>query len=128
VGLYLAAGPALASGVLPLHGAFGNAAGCRLYLNGDRSGDGLVVVSPYTLTIGNTGCRLERLVAARSGSEFEVAAACATAERGASTHESIIVAHHGAEGVFVTRGGTEHGPLLPCGDTETLFDPPGERA
>ena len=119
----LSAAPALASAVLPIGGAVGNEAGCRLYMTGDRAAEELAVLTPHTFMTHDQGCTF-RQVARIETRHLAVEASCARlGEKGEA--RAIGIQGSGAEGYVVTSADGRWGPLLPCPGTEHLFEPPG---
>ena len=121
--LWLLAGPALADTVLPIGAAFGNEAGCAMYMSGDRSPPDLAVLTPHTFTTHNIGCYFETLISNRDG-KLEVAALCATPED-RREKATVVVEGNRSAGYTVTKGADSWGPLTLCPGMEELFTLPG---
>lgn len=119
------AGPALAEAVLPIGGAFGNAAGCDFFMTGEMEDDGLAVITPDTFTTFASGCVFEMLVSSNNNA-FKLDAACHSGGEQQGVTDRLSVVDRGRDGVFValeTVG--DWGPLFRCPGTENLFDAPG---
>lgn len=126
VAISILAGPALAEAVLPIHGAFGNEAGCTFFMTGDMTDDSLAVITPDTFTSFATGCYFETLVSREAGEVFELNAACHSEGEDGSFAERLRVVDRGRDGVFVALGKLgDWGPLFRCPGTEGLFETPG---
>ena len=100
--------PALAAGIFPLEGAFGNAAGCRLYATGIQS-PGYMLLTGDTFSSPAVGCDFESLVS----SDKAVFIARATCSPGGG--QTVQVIDHGTDGYgLIVGGGPEVGPLAAC--------------
>jgi len=117
-------GPALAS-VLPIAGAYGNAAGCAFFLRGE-AGTGMALVTGESLMSPAGGCDFVELVSATDG-EFVAQAACDGIGEIHDGLDRVIVRDGGDDGFFVSIENAEvAGPLSPCpGAAEALS--PGVR-
>lgn len=124
--LALGTAPALASGVVPLAGVFGDEAGCRLYLSGIfEPDDGLAVITPFTFTADAARCHFETVVSQPAIGVYNVSASCAY-DDASGTAATVSVVDRGGAGIFVAvSGSSEWGPLFRCPGTEALFEPPG---
>lgn len=118
--LAILATPAIAAGVLPFDGAFGNAPGCHLYATGEGKGD-------YQLLTGDTfaaravACDFQSLVTA-DGGVFRVSAVCGRGE------EAVTITDNGTDGYSVKLvDDLAWGPLKACPPTE-LQDASGMRS
>ena len=113
------AAPAIAA-VLPIEGAFGNAAGCAFYMTGKAEAD-MVVLTGDTVSSRDAGCDFVSLDASGAGA-FTVGAVCS-----GDTHpglDQVLVSDRGTDGFFVSiNEAVEWGPLRPCPGVEDLLSP-----
>jgi hypothetical protein len=93
----LATSPALAAGSIPLDWAFGNAAGCNFFLNGQADIAEMVVLTGDTFTAFRTGCDFGELVA-EAGETFTIAAVCSSLGKPIPGEEVVVV--RGADGTY----------------------------
>jgi len=117
-------GPALAN-VLPIAGAYGNAAGCAFFLKGE-TGTGMELVTGESLTSPAGGCDFVDFVSAEGG-ELVAQAACDGIGQIHAGLDRVTVRDGGEAGFFVMIENAEvAGPLSPCpGAAEALS--PGVR-
>jgi len=117
-------GPALAN-VLPIAGAYGNAAGCAFFLSGE-AGAGMALVTGESLMSPAGGCDFVELVSA-TDEEFVAMAACDGIGKIHDGLDRVTVRDGGDDGFFVSIENAEvAGPLSPCpGAAEALS--PGVR-
>lgn len=109
--------------VLPFDGAFGNAAGCHLFLTGEVTGDDLLVLTGDTVSSFAAGCDFLSLVASE-GEVFTVEAVCSGEGQDHPGLDRVVVTNRGDAGLFVKLDGLgEWGPLLPCPGLGELFAP-----
>ena len=87
------AAPALAGGVLPFTGIFGNEAGCHLFATGTKLNDTYQLLTPDTYSSAGIGCDFDTLVSSTEAS-FTIDAVCSPG--GKST---VRIADLGAEGL-----------------------------
>ena len=106
----LMAPPALAAGVLPLDGAYGNESGCHFFATG-RPGEDMVLVTPDTALLGDTGCDFDSAVS--DGDIYTVTGICSTPGFPSRTGEIMRVRWADSR-VTVFDGLEAIGPLLPC--------------
>lgn len=115
------ASPALADGVLPIAGAFGNGAGCTLFMTGQRLDSDTVVLTPDNFVADSENCHFLEL---SNGTEtsFTVRASC-------GTPDPTTVSVRQADEEFYVAIGTakEWGPLAPCPGAERAFASLGTR-
>jgi len=118
------AGPALAN-VLPIAGAYGNAAGCAFFLTGE-AGTAMVLVTGESLMSPAARCDFVDFVSASDG-EFVAQAACDGIGKTHDGLDRVTVRDGGDDGFFVSIENAEvAGPLSPCpGAAEALT--PGVR-
>jgi hypothetical protein len=120
--------PALAEGLLPIGGAFGNEAGCLLFETGQAVDDTVVILTPDTFQTYGTGCSFETLVSGKPGA-YDLSASCASEgdEGEGQFKDKVAVRGSKSAGYTVTigDGGPEWGPLFTCPGTENLFEPLG---
>ena len=110
----LIATPALAEGVLPFDGAFGNEAGCHLYATGEGVGDGYLLLTPDTFASYGTACDFEALVSSDKP-VFTLKAVCQAEGKTRTGPDHLQVIDHGVEGYGVKFDGLdEFGPLKTC--------------
>jgi hypothetical protein len=123
------AGPVIAAVIVPLRGAFGNAAGCAFYMTGGSiEVVDPVVVTPYTFTTSTVRCRFETLVSRRGASLFNVDGHCISGDARHETPATIVISDAAGGGVQVgvsIEGIGAWAALLRCPGTEDLFAPPG---
>ena len=106
--------PALAAGVLPIGGAFGNPGGCHYFATGDVPNDDFALLTPDTFASYGTACDFEALVSTENG-VFIIRATCqAEGEEGAGP-DHLKVIDHGVDGYGVQFEGLEEwGPYKAC--------------
>jgi hypothetical protein len=122
--------PVLAEGVLPIGGAFGNEAGCHLFMTGEKQ-DGTLLLTPDTFTLDSGACYFKELLEPEfeefypGAAVFLVKVGC-TWEGGHSNEDELTVID-GEEGLTVGFRIRDvfWGPLDRCPGTEELFAPLG---
>ena len=101
--------PALADGVLPYDGVFGNPAGCHLYATGEMLGDGYLLLTADTFTSKKMGCDFETL-ASNNDVLFTVDAVCSPGGK-----RQVTIGVSGHDGLTIRLDNeTFIGPLPPC--------------
>ena len=101
--------PALADGVLPFDGVFGNPAGCHLYATGEMLGDGWLLLTADTFSSKKVGCDFETL-ASSNEVLFTVDAVCSPGGK-----RQVMIGVSGHDGLTVRLDAeTFVGPLPPC--------------
>jgi len=123
--MIVAASPALADGLLPIGGAFGNAIGCAFFMSGEIIGEDLVVLTPDNFTAQTATCHFEALTASDEA-QFTLAASCR--EMGSVGPQQLVV-HEAADGYTVTITGEDMqwGPLIACPGSDEVFQPFGRQ-
>ena len=112
--------PAMAAGVLPFMGAFGNAGGCQLYALGSVPDDDYMLLTPDTFASYGTACDFDAL-AATEAEVFTVTGICQSEGEAGSGPNSLRVIDHGKDGFGVQFDGLEEwGPFRAC--PPTRFD------
>jgi hypothetical protein len=98
--------------VLPIHGDFGNEAGC-LFLQRGETGEGLAALTGYSVWTSETKCDFVVLRSASKG-VYTVASMCSGA--GSDPGMDDVVVTRRAEGDYVATidGGEPVGPMLEC--------------
>jgi hypothetical protein len=112
--------PALAAGVLPFSGAFGNAGGCHFFNTGDVPGDDFAVLTPDTFSSYGTGCDFDALLSLDKG-VATVSAICQSEGEAGAEKSTVEIIDHGTDGYSIRFDAEdEFGPYLAC--------PPGDLA
>ena len=105
--------PALADGVLPVDGVFGNPAGCHLYATGEMLGEDWMVLTADTFSSKKIGCDFNTL-AASNAVLFTVDAVCSPGGK-----RQVTIGVSGQDGLTVRLDDqTFVGPLPPCGPAD----------
>jgi hypothetical protein len=114
IAVLLLATPAIAGGILPFKGAFGNADGCHLYATGQFLSDDVFLLTPDTFASYGTGCDFEALVSA-ANSVFTVQATCSAEGEVGLTDDLVRIIDHGTEGYGIQFESLEEwGPYTAC--------------
>jgi len=101
--------PAMAEGVLPFDGIFGNPAGCHLYQTGEKLNAGYQLLTPDTYSSATIGCDFDSLVS-NDRIVFTVEAVCSPG--GA---RQVTVSELGDNSMTIRLDAdTFAGPLPPC--------------
>ena len=114
IALLLLATPALAAGVLPFEGIYGNADGCHFFATGDFASDDVFLITPDTFSSYGTGCDFESLVTA-ADSVFTVKATCSSEGEDGLASNIVTIIGHGTAGYSIQfEGLDEWGPYPRC--------------
>jgi hypothetical protein len=114
IGMTLLATPAIAAGVLPFEGAFGNVDGCKLYATGQFLSDDVFLLTQDTFASYGTGCDFESLVST-DAAVFTVRATCSSEGEDGVTDGQVRIIDHGAKGYGIQFEGLEEwGPYTAC--------------
>ncbi len=114
IAMTLLATPALAAGVLPLGGPFGNVDGCHLFATGQFVSDDVFLLTPDTFQSYGTGCDFETLVSS-ADSVFTVHATCSSEGEAGLDGELVRIIDHGVDGYGIQFDGIEEwGPYKAC--------------
>jgi hypothetical protein len=107
--------PALAAGVLPFVGAFGDDGGCAFYTDGVApEGDGYFLLTPDSFASYGTRCDFES-GAAIDAATLTVKAVCSAEGEQGGGPDHLLVIGHGAAGYGVKFDGLdEWGPWPAC--------------
>jgi len=107
--------PALADGVLPYDGIYGNPTGCHLYATGEKLGDNYQLLTPDTFSSKAVGCDFDALVSSNTVI-FTVEAICSPGGR-----RQVTISQTGQDGYTIRLDQTTFvGPLPPCPEAELL--------
>ena len=107
--MFLFATPALADGVLPFDGVFGNPTGCHLYATGEMLGDGYLLLTGDTFSSKTVACDFETL-ASSNEVFFTVDAVCSPGGK-----QQVTIGVSGHDGLTIRLDAqTFVGPLAPC--------------
>ena len=109
--------PALADGVLPFDGVFGNPNGCHLFATGEMLSDDYLLLTPDTFGSKRIGCDFVTLVSSdRVASTVD--AVCSPGGR-----RQVTVSDIGQNGKSIRLDDTTFiGPLAPCPNLSTNPD------
>ncbi len=114
VGAAFISTPALADGVLPFDGVFGNPNGCHLFATGEMLGDDYLVLTPDTFGSKRIGCDFLALVSSDRVASI-VDAVCSPGGR-----QQVTVSDIGHDGKSIRLDDTTFiGPLAPCPNLST---------
>lgn len=102
------------AGVLPFTGAYGNAAGCHLYVTGEALSDDIFLLTPDSFFTYATGCDFDALVG-KDATGFDVSAICASEGETDTLPETIRILDDGPAGYAVKFSDTDaFGPFAAC--------------
>ena len=106
--------PALAAGVLPFTGAFGNAGGCHLFNTGDVPGDDFAVLTADSFSSYGTGCDFDALLSMGKGVDT-VSAICQSKGEARAEKSTVEIIDHGVDGYGIRfNAQDEFGPYPAC--------------
>ena len=109
--------PALADGVLPFDGVFGNPDGCHLFATGEMLSDDYLILTPDTFGSKRIGCDFVALVSSDRVAST-VGAVCSPGGR-----RQVTVSDIGQNGKSIRLDDTTFiGPLAPCPNLSTNPD------
>ena len=106
--------PALAVGVLPFDGVFGNPNGCHLFATGEMLADDYLILTPDTFGSKRVGCDFVSVISTDRVASI-VDAVCSPGGR-----REVTVSDIGQNGKSIRLDDTTFiGPLAPCPDLST---------